>query len=230
MTRVIVTGGSSGIGAAVVRALADRGVDTLAIARRPEPLQKLCEYAPDYIQMLAVDFCTPQTITLHASHIVHAAGIGAPFGAITSLTHDDLSRFFGTHVLVLHNLLRAVNPDILERVLVIDSESAYQPRNGWSGYSVSKAALAMYARCLQTELTDSVLVRLLKPGAVDTPLLRKAMNTPSDEFPDAGQFKALEKTSGLSDAQAIGAAFTDLLLNTDEAGFMNHTLEEVLGK
>ena len=187
MPTLLITGASTGIGAATARAAADAGWDVIVSARSEDKLQALAEeIGPDHAHVVAADVTDwddQQRLVSEALERfgqIDAAFANAGFGAKRGFLEED-PEFWRS--MVLTNVLgpaltiRAVLPHFLERDaghFVITSSVAGRRALPGSLYSATKHAATAMGEALRAELRQmhdnhSVRVTLIEPGMVDTP-------------------------------------------------------------
>jgi NAD(P)-dependent dehydrogenase (short-subunit alcohol dehydrogenase family)/uncharacterized protein YndB with AHSA1/START domain len=186
--RVLVTGGSSGIGLAIAQALAEEGAEVALLARNELGLaaakRKLAESGAEAITVpadvtdraaltAAVDEAARQ---LGGLDVVITAAVGLSFGRFVETDPDDFDATVETALGGTVNTIRAALPH-LERsrgaVVAIGSIAALMPLPGMAAYTASKHGLVGFMETVRVELAESgssVTLSLVHPGAVDTPL------------------------------------------------------------
>jgi NAD(P)-dependent dehydrogenase (short-subunit alcohol dehydrogenase family) len=181
----IVTGASSGIGAAVAVDLARRGARVVAVARRPEPLAATaaacCAHSPESVahpaDVSSREACEEVVRTTEARFgridiVVNDAGISVHKNAARTSV-DDVERVMAVNFFGPVFLTMAALPGMLERrsgsVVNVTSVAGYVPNPGESAYGASKAALSRWSHGLAVDLPDTgVCVGVLSPGPIDT--------------------------------------------------------------
>jgi NAD(P)-dependent dehydrogenase (short-subunit alcohol dehydrogenase family) len=168
----VVTGASSGIGAATVRRLLCDGWHVLGMSRRDPQLDDV------QFSWTPVDLGDFDRLRRHASEIgavdavVHAAGLqrSAPLGALKVEDGLDMWRI---HVAAGEVLVDALAERIRDggRVVLVGSRTM-TGNAGKSQYATTKSALTGMARSWAAELVDrSITVNVVAPGPTDTPML-----------------------------------------------------------
>ncbi len=183
--RALVTGASSGIGAAAVRALAAAGAEVHALARRAERLATLAQETGCH--PLAVDINDGPALSraldgLEPDILVNNAGLGAGMAGVLSASREDLERTIGTNVTALLDVLRLVLPGMVARqrghVVNIGSVAGIYPV-GATVYGGSKGAVRLLSQNLRLEIAGSrVRVTEICPGRVETEFYDVAMPDP----------------------------------------------------
>jgi NAD(P)-dependent dehydrogenase (short-subunit alcohol dehydrogenase family) len=177
--RALVTGGTKGIGEAVVTALRDAGAQVLITARsRPEPLAR-----PDLF--VAADVSTPEgcAIVTRAVRerlggvdiVVHVVGgSSAPAGGYAVLNDGQWDKALSQNLLAAVRLDRALLPAMVEQgsgvIIHITSIQRILPLpEATIAYAAAKAALANYSKGLSKEVSPKgVRVVRVSPGWVET--------------------------------------------------------------
>jgi len=175
--RAIVTGSSSGIGAAITRRLLADGWWVLGLDRAPAALmhERFTAMTVDLCDDTQLGVCITTLVAQGAPDaLVHAAGVlrTAPLG---SLQPEDGALMWRLHVQTATRLADALLPAMRAagrgRLLLIGSRVS-QGMPGRSQYAASKAALVALARSWASEVVaDGVTVNLISPAATDTPML-----------------------------------------------------------
>lgn len=175
--RALVTGGSSGIGLAVGRALVERGYEVVLNARREGPLAEAA--ASIGARWCAGDCAVESDVAALAEAVgpvdlvVHSAGMMAG----TFVRRESAATFdavLGANLRSAFLLSRAVLPAMGAggRFVFVSSSSAHQPQPGRAAYTASKAGLNAFARALGLEVErDGIAVHLVTPAPVATPML-----------------------------------------------------------
>jgi NAD(P)-dependent dehydrogenase (short-subunit alcohol dehydrogenase family) len=225
MACFIVTGASSGIGRATASALAARGVTVLAAARSSEQLAELQAAHDGLVCPVAVDLATSEGIAAliaEASEfdridgIVHAAGSLVPVEPYGELDPAELTRHFGIHVATPIDVNNRLGERLRGgRIVYVDSYSASSPRDGWSGYSVVKAAAQMAAKAASQELSDVDIIRIF-PGGVRTPLVEAVLDAPSTSAAGAA-FRSFDAAGQIAEPDEIGAYIAHVVLDVPAA-------------
>lgn len=179
---VLVTGGSTGIGAAAARLLAEAGAKVLITGRHEATLRESARQHAA-ISYLVADVASPvdaeRTIAeVRAKHgrldvLVNNAGI-AEVVPLAQATVEHARRIFDINVLGLVELTRAALP-LLEAskgtIVNIASTVADQPFPGMSVYSASKAAVVALTKSWAQELAPlGIRVNAVSPGPIETPI------------------------------------------------------------
>ena len=178
--RAVVTGASSGIGAATVRRLRADGWDVLATARRADRLEALA--LETGAQVLAADVTSDEDVAALVEHVRATGGLDAVVnnagGALgqDSVEDGDLEQWRAMYELNVLGTLRVTQgllPLLRERgagdVLVVTSTAAHGAYPGGAGYTGVKHAERMLATTLRWELVgEPIRVIEVAPGAVAT--------------------------------------------------------------
>jgi 3-oxoacyl-[acyl-carrier protein] reductase len=199
--RAVVTGSSSGIGAAIARRLLADGWHVVGLDRAP-PSFEAAAFEPR-----SVDLCDAAALTAEASApapqaFVHAAGVlrTAPLGALQAADGESMWRL---HVQAATTLASAWLPAMRAarsgRVLLIGSRVSHG-FPGRSQYAASKAALVALAKSWAAEVAaDGVTVNVISPAATDTPMLadpQRAASTP--RLPPIGRLIRPDEVAALA--------------------------------
>jgi NAD(P)-dependent dehydrogenase (short-subunit alcohol dehydrogenase family)/uncharacterized protein YndB with AHSA1/START domain len=189
--RVLITGGSSGIGLAVAEALVQEGAEVALLARNELGLaaakRKLAELGAEAV---TVTGDVTDRDSLEAAVDEAAAGLGGldvlvtsaaaiAFGRFAETEPEDFDATVETVLGGTIDTIRAALPH-LERsrgaVVAVGSIAARMPLPGMSAYTTSKHGLVGFLDTVRIELEESgssVTLSLVNPGAVDTPLWDK---------------------------------------------------------
>ncbi|GAA4807285.1 oxidoreductase [Nocardioides caeni] len=179
MKTVLLTGCSSGIGAATAARLAADGWDVWASARRPEVLTELADAG---CHTLALDVTDESSMVAAVDEVLAGAGrIDAlvnnagysQSGALESVDLDDLRRQFETNVFGLVRLTQLVLPTMRDqrsgRVVNIGSMGGRLTFPGGGAYHASKYAVEALSDALRFEVSGfGIKVVLVEPGLITT--------------------------------------------------------------
>ena len=182
--RAVVTGASSGIGEATVRALRATGWDVVGVARRADRLQAVeratgaVAFAADLTRQEDVDALTAWLTDSGPVHaLVNVAGGARGTDRIEDATSGDWQWMFEVNVLATQRLVSAVLPLLRDAAasdghadtLFVTSTAATTAYPGGGGYNAAKAAEGMIAHVLRLELNgEPIRVVEVAPGMVRT--------------------------------------------------------------
>jgi len=196
---VVVTGVSSGIGAAVARRLLDEGWAVTGLSRRPPAL------ADPHLTWVQVDLLDAAALddVLAAlpgpTAVVHAAGtlLSGPLGA---LHPDALALMWGLHVDAPSRLVDALADRIPDegRIVLVGSRTSTGVA-GKSQYAATKAAAEALSRSWAMELAPRrVTVNVVAPGPTRTPMLTSPHRAGTPPVvPPFGRFVEPDEVAGL---------------------------------
>jgi len=168
----VVTGASSGIGAAVAATLEEQGYHVAGLDRND---------SATYV----VDVSDPVAVSATIRRVVEDLGpVDAAVSAaghyevrsIAEITHEQLRRMLRVHLGGLRNVARAVLPSMIERrsgaIVAVTSELAVGGGDCEAHYAAAKGAIIGLVRSLAIEVAEhGVRVNAVAPGPTDTPLL-----------------------------------------------------------
>lgn len=223
--RVAVTGGTSGLGLALVRELQSRGARVAFVARGRERVAKLEREIPGSAGIVG-DVARKDDIHRIALQVLgrlggldvlvnNASDLGpVPLAPLADTECEELQRALDTNVLGPFRLTRALLGALAASaresrgavVLNVSSDAALNPYAGWGAYGASKAALHHLSRIWSAELAaEGIRFLSLDPGDMDTPLHQLAVpdaDRATLKRPEAAARELLEATA----AALVGGA------------------------
>jgi len=182
----LITGGTSGIGAAAAVALAQKGASVMLASRSgtvPEELAAKLDQAgvrfasvrADVADPRACEQCVEDTVRRlgRLDVLVNSAGGPVP-GSLEQVTEEAWTAAFAVHVHSVFFLARAAAPHMTRTgggsIILLGSAAGLRGCLGALAYGVVKGALPQFARALARELADrNVRVNCVAPGVVRTP-------------------------------------------------------------
>lgn len=188
--RVAITGGTSGLGRALVAALAGHHAGVVFLARHAEGLRRTEQAVPG-THGIAADVACKDDIYSAALQITgllggldvlinNASSLGpVPLALLGDTRCEDFERAFATNVLGPFRLTRALLGALASSaregrgavVVNISSDAAINAYPTWGAYGASKAALAHLTRIWDAEAQgDGIRFLSIDPGDMDTPL------------------------------------------------------------
>jgi 3-oxoacyl-[acyl-carrier protein] reductase len=183
----LVTGGTSGIGAATALTLAQKGAHIAIVSRKTAPTPKsLLEAARTHgstVRFLEGDMADPAACRDCVEQVskdfgrldvlVHSAGGPVP-GSFYDTTEAAWMNAFAVHVHAVFHLTKAAGPHMAKQgggaIILIGSAAGMRGCLGAAAYGVVKGALPQFARVLARELADqNIRVNCVSPGVIRTP-------------------------------------------------------------
>lgn len=182
--RVLITGASSGIGAATATVLADRGWQVVAVARRKDKLDALADHPQ--IDSYACDITVDDDVSALASWVEQGGGIdvlinnaGGAVGmeSVEDGSIDDWRWMYEVNVLATKRMISTFLP-MLRRaadrsggadIVTVTSTAGFTPYEGGGGYNAAKYAAHAMMQVLRLELNgEPIRVIDIAPGMVKT--------------------------------------------------------------
>ncbi|WP_343692876.1 SDR family oxidoreductase [Chitinophaga sp.] len=181
--KVLVTGGTKGIGKAIADKFSQEGAEVIVTARNAAPdMNKQHRF-------IAADLSKPEDISRLVNEVKdvdvlinNIGGVNTPGGGFSVLTDQHWLDALQLNLLTSVSLDRALLPGMIERkhgvIIHISSVSALQPF--WDlnmTYGISKAALNAYSKTLATEVAPKgVRVVTVSPGMTKTAPMESFVN------------------------------------------------------
>ena len=184
---VLVTGCSTGIGAAATRTFSEQGWNVAATMRNPAKGEAL-RGLPG-VKVLALDVTDPASITAAVQQtlqefgaidvLVNNAGYGV-FGPFETASHAVIKRQFDTNLFGLFDVTRAVLPAMRERragvIVNVSSVGGLTTFPMFSLYHASKYAVIGFSESLGYELAPfGIQVKVIAPGGVATDFASRSL-------------------------------------------------------
>jgi 3-oxoacyl-[acyl-carrier protein] reductase len=215
----VVTGASSGIGAAIAERLANDGHTVVTLQRRPPP--NMGAHGRGMIEFVQVDLSEPAAIdaavaSVLARHpvgyLVNNAGANRP-GDIESVTAEDLDVVWNLNVKAAIRLIQGFLPSMREAGfgrIVNMSSRAVLGKTQRIAYSSSKSALIGLTRNLSLEVAaDGITVNCIAPGPVATALFDNGHPVGSEKRQIVIQSIPVRRLGTLDEVANAAAFFLD---------------------
>lgn len=184
--KVLITGGTSGLGKALAKEILSKGGQVAVVARNVLGLSSLRTEEPQIIAIQGDISIQDEIHRIHAETLEklgdidilvnNASSLGpTPLRLLIDTECEDLSLALQTNLVGPFRLTKLVLPSMLLRktglIVNISSDAAVQDYPTWGSYSVSKSALDHLTRIFQKELEHTgVKFLAIDPGDMDTPL------------------------------------------------------------
>lgn len=183
MPTALVTGGSRGIGEAVVRSMRAQGLDVYALALDDEDLHRVADETGAHPIGIDVTDTTALTAALEGigfDVVVNNAGVLPRLESFTEHEASVIDLLIDVNVRAALHVTRIVLPGMVERdhghLFFLGSIAGRHPTPDSAVYAGTKAALHAFAEGLRCDLLgSSVRVTVLMPGRVETHLYDSAL-------------------------------------------------------
>jgi NAD(P)-dependent dehydrogenase (short-subunit alcohol dehydrogenase family) len=219
--RVVVLGGSSGIGLGVAKAAAKEGAKLVIGSSRKPKVDEALSMLPKGAEGHVIDLSDAAAIETFFGklgafdHLVYTAGeglaVGAKMDVETTKKRYDI-RFWGAFFSARYGA-----PNIGEggSIVFTSGTAGRRPRPGWALSASSCLAIEGLTRGLAVDLAP-IRVNLVCPGAVETPLW--------DSLPEVARKQLLESAAKalpvrhIADADEVASAYTYFMKQTFSTG------------
>lgn len=198
--KILITGGSAGIGKALIEELLRNGAQDLAVVgRKKEPLEKLQEIFPTAnFLLIQANVGNPQDLDKvvqrveevwgHLDLLINNAGVVSA-GLLSNLSDEDILQQVNINLTGLILLTKKALPLLKKSsegaIMNISSGYGYIAMPFYSVYAATKAAVKQFSDAMRRELHQYPLhVMTVYPSATDTNMMKsaevKAMDTPQE--------------------------------------------------
>lgn len=176
---IIITGGSSGIGAATVALFSDAGANVYILDKK-----KLTNAISQSIHYLKCDVANPDEVKSAMNHILQKnpridylfcnAGVHL-LANIEESSHEDMQRVMATNLMGTIYCLQHVLPRMKQQgygaIVLMASDQAFIAKEQCAIYGASKAAIAQLAKSTALDYAQyGIRVNCVCPGTIDTPM------------------------------------------------------------
>ena len=207
----IVTGGTGGIGTAIVKAFLREGAKVAFSSTSQAKIDALLptlDAAEGQVKGYVADMTKEEDIKSFVEAakadfgtidvVVPNAGYEGQAHPVQDMTLDLFEKVYMLNVFSVMLMLKYAAPTLIEKqsgsVVVIASAAAYEPTAGNSAYVSSKYAVSGLTKCIAMELGPvGVHVNYICPGPVDTPMMKRIEK---DFFPEMSHEEAMAVLAG----------------------------------
>ncbi|WP_120520944.1 SDR family oxidoreductase [Arthrobacter celericrescens] len=191
-TTAVVTGASTGMGAAIAERLAKRGLTVHAFARNDDRLKELADRTgaiPHAVDLTDTAAVAAELEGLEVDVLVNCAGVSRP-GNILDSSESDIDELIDVNLRGLLQLTRLVLPGMVERDLghIVNISSIAGTYNfyGHTVYHATKAAVHQISRQLRNDTVGKrIRVTEICPGRVETEIFGRNMGGTPEAMEEA---------------------------------------------
>ncbi len=238
--RAVVTGGASGFGEGIVRALVTEGAQVVIADLNSDGASQLARELGDNVHVQAVDVSDGDSVAAMVAAssdalggidiLVNNAGIGYLPQALELLPEREFDRIFAVNARSVYLTARHVVPIMKQQgagaILNVASTGGVSPRPNLAWYNASKGWMITATKAMAVELAPSqIRVNAINPVAGETPLLATFMGEDTPEIRE--KFLASIPLGRFSTPADMGAAA--VYLCSDEAAMVTGIAMEIDG-
>lgn len=207
---ILITGTSSGIGMGLAKHYALKGAQVYGISRREPAIdsdnyrhlsldltntEELNEKLPTFIQGVDFDLC-----------VMNAGALGK-IQPLQEADIEEMKSVMDINVWAVKSVIDCVLYNAkAKNIICISSGAAVNGNYGWSGYSISKAALNMLVQLYAKEVESSNFYALA-PGLVDTSMQDYLWNVSEEKFPSVKKLHDARGTKNMPKPDDFGPIF-----------------------
>ena len=235
--RIIITGGSLGIGFAIAKECASQGAEVIIVARNQNDLEKSLKeihsisnrnhlaYSLDVGNLKSVNIFSEwiKSKNLEINGIVNCAGIYGPIGKTSTIDMEDFTQAIKINLLGTVYMCSIFAPLLVssknKKVVNFSGGGASSPFPNYSAYASSKAAIVRFTENFSYELDgDGFDINCIAPGFVLTRLHQQTVSAGSETvgFGFYQNTKKQIEEGGVPIEKAVG--LTTFLLSEDSDG------------
>lgn len=202
ISKVFITGNSSGFGRGLTEAFLQQGAQVFGCSRRgcdlPGDLRDVhCDLSDFESIPAALDLLLGDAGNLDL--VILNAGILGEIKLMRETSVDELARMMDVNVwsnkVILDWLIQWGRP--VRQLIMISSGAAIFGNKGWGGYALSKSALNMLARLYSHELPGTH-ISAIAPGLIDTGMMDYLCEQPDpEEYPALARLRDARGTEGM---------------------------------
>ena len=233
----LITGGTTGIGAATVRRLSDEGAKVVFTGSNAKAADLLCDQTgarfvahrvEDHQSWPAlIDSIVGENGRLDIAFA--NAGIETGDGSIESIEYDAWQRILDVNLtgvmLTAQHAVRAMrdNPGGPSGAIIINSSmNAYRPMGNYVAYSTTKGALIALSKSIAIHCAGQGLkirCNTIHPGVVETEMIRGVIDRSPDPVAARAQFEGMAPLGRMAQVEEVAALVA--FLASDEAAFIS---------
>jgi len=216
-TRVLIVGGTSGIGLATAKAVAARGATPIVVSRNSSSVEGALAELGGSAEGATVDLADADSVAALAArvgaidHLVYTAGEPLSLRYLADITPDIAQSFFATRYVGALTVLRAMVPSIRPggSITLTSGSAGDRPGAGWALGASICGAINSLTRALAIELAP-IRVNAIAPGVLRSPLWSGMTETEREAmYDDVGATLPLGRVGDVDDvAEAFVYAMT----------------------
>ncbi|RKQ87868.1 NAD(P)-dependent dehydrogenase (short-subunit alcohol dehydrogenase family) [Solirubrobacter pauli] len=223
MSRAIVTGGASGIGASVVTQLRERGFDVVVLDRDESD-----GVVVDVTDAAGVDAAVQEAAKRLGGIdvVVNNAGVGAQ-GTVADNSDEEWHRVFDINVVGMVRVSRAALPFLRESssaaIVNTCSVAATAGLPQRALYSATKGAVMSLTLAMAADhVREGIRVNCVAPGTADTPWIGRLLDAAADPDTERAALNARQPMGRLVSADEVAEAIVYLATSTATTGTVLH--------
>lgn len=224
--RAMVTGGASGIGAAIVQRLAEEGAHVVIFDRNEPAARAAAQACGDGVDVAAIDltdFARLDRLIAETGPFdiaVNNAGVDQ-HAFFTDTSEEDWRRLLAINLEAAFAVTKAVLPAMQKsrfgRIVNIGSEAGRLGSRGGAVYAAAKGGLIAFTKSIALENARyGITANSILPGPIDTPLLREAVAAGGEKLLKVMEDATLLRRLGRAEEVAAAVAF----IASREAGYV----------
>ena len=206
----IVTGGSRGLGKAMVTELLDKGYDVISLARKKAELSN-----PALKQVHADLSKNFDWSTIHVDFsqydealLINNAGMIGPVKPIWKQSFDEIAALNHLNITELMKACSWFIANVKEKgtIVNISSGAAQSPIPAWSTYCASKAAVDMFSETIQKEVLEAgmdIRIFSVAPGVIDSDMQAEIRTASNSDFSSVDRFKEMKEAGELRSPEHV---------------------------
>ena len=238
MKLAIISGGSRGLGAALVEMLKADGYAIKELSRTGRSADSITVdlAQPDQVlKKIPSQFQDLSALAWQEVLLINNAGMIGPVGIVSDkATEEVLTNInvnFTSAILLMREFIGAFQAVACPKTIVnISSGAALRGIYGWSLYCGAKAGIENFVRgvAVEQEMQPHPIKALnIGPGIIDTGMQADIRSVSAEDFPGVDQFRGFKEEGALRQPEEVAGAIKNIL-NSNQANGSRHDIKDFL--